>query len=78
MLEVGQMGAVIAACKPWLLAELAVIQPDVLVCPGSAAAQAILGRTFKVTQMRGTILEHQLAPKVDGHRASVVDPARAG
>ena len=53
----------IAACKPWLLAELAVIQPEVLVCLGSTAAQAILGRTFKVTQMRGTILEHQLAPK---------------
>src|SRR6267142_2890983 len=41
----------IAACKPWLLAELAVIQPEVLVCLGSTAAQAILGRTFKVTQM---------------------------
>jgi uracil-DNA glycosylase len=54
----------IAACKPWLLAELAVTQPEVLVCLGSTAAQAILGRTFKVTQMRGTILEHQLAPKV--------------
>ena len=39
-------------------------QPEVLVCLGSTAAQAILGRTFKVTQMRGTILEHQLAPKV--------------
>src|SRR6267378_604781 len=54
----------IAACKPWLLAELAVIQPEVLVCLGSTAAQVILGRTFKVTQMRGTIVEHQLAPKV--------------
>ena len=54
----------IAACKPWLLAELEVIQPEVLVCLGSTAAQALLGRTFRVTQMRGTLLEHQLAPKV--------------
>jgi len=68
----------IAACKPWLLAELAVIQQEVLVCLGSTAAQVILGRTFKVTQMRGTIVEHQLAPQGDGHRASVVDPARPG
>ena len=53
----------IAACKPWLLAELKVIRPEVLVCLGATAAQALLGRTFKVTQMRGKILEHDLAPK---------------
>lgn len=53
----------IAACKPWLLAELKVIQPEVLVCLGATAAQALLGRAFKVTQMRGEILEHELAPR---------------
>ena len=54
----------IAACKPWLLAELERIRPEVLVCLGATAAQALLGRTFKVTQMRGQILAHDLAPKV--------------
>jgi uracil-DNA glycosylase len=54
----------IAACKPWLLAEFQVIQPEVLVCLGATAAQALLGRTFKVTQMRGAIVEHELAHAV--------------
>jgi len=54
----------IAACKPWLLAEVQVIHPDVLVCLGATAAQALLGRSFKVTQMRGQILQHELAPAV--------------
>ena len=51
----------IAACRPWLEAELAVVKPEVLVCLGATAAQALLGRTFKVTQMRGEILRHELA-----------------
>src|SRR5207248_3473449 len=42
----------IAACRPWLLAELEVLRPEVLVCLGATAAQALLGRTFKVTRMR--------------------------
>jgi DNA polymerase len=51
----------IAACRPWLLGELQLIAPDVLVCLGATAAQAMLGRGFKVTQMRGKILQHELA-----------------
>jgi DNA polymerase len=54
----------IAACRPWLEAELAVIHPDVLVCLGATAAQALLGRSFKVTQMRGEILQHVAARSV--------------
>jgi uracil-DNA glycosylase len=54
----------IAACRPWLEAELAVLEPDVLVCLGATAAQALLGRSFRVTQMRGEILHHELAPSV--------------
>src|SRR5207249_514950 len=50
----------IAACRPWLEAELAVLKPDVLVCLGATAAQALLGKSFKVTQMRGEILQHEL------------------
>jgi uracil-DNA glycosylase len=43
----------IAACKPWFEAEVARLKPEVVVCLGATAAQAILGRTFKVTQHRG-------------------------
>src|SRR5499425_3505611 len=44
----------ITACKPWIEAEIEVLQPDVIVCLGATAAQALLGRQFKVTSQRGT------------------------
>src|SRR5437660_8477037 len=50
----------IAACRPWLEAELAVVKPRVLVCLGATAAQALLGKSFKVTQQRGQILASDL------------------
>src|SRR5688572_20327617 len=52
----------IAACRPWLEAELAVVRPDVLVCLGATAAQALLGRDVRVTRDRGRPLESELAP----------------
>jgi uracil-DNA glycosylase family protein len=52
----------IAACRPWLDAELAVVKPRVLVCLGATAAQALLGRDFRVTQRRGELVETDLAP----------------
>jgi uracil-DNA glycosylase len=52
----------IAACRPWLDAELAVVRPDVLVCLGATAAQALLGREVRVTRDRGRPLESELAP----------------
>ena len=54
----------IAACRPWLDAELAVVKPRVLVCLGATAAQALLGKTFKVTEHRGELLRSELAPYV--------------
>jgi uracil-DNA glycosylase len=54
----------IAACSPWLDAELAVVKPRVLVCLGATAAQALLGRQFRVTQQRGKPVESDLAPVV--------------
>jgi len=54
----------IAACRPWLDAELEVVRPDVLVCLGATAAQALLGRTFRVTRERGRDIESDLAPHV--------------
>ena len=52
----------IAACRPWLDAELAVVSPRVLVCLGATAAQALFGRDFRVTQRRGELVESPLAP----------------
>jgi DNA polymerase len=54
----------IAACRPWLDAELAVLQPKLLVCLGATAAQALLGNKFKVRQQRGQWVESPLAPSV--------------
>jgi uracil-DNA glycosylase len=54
----------IAACGPWLDSELEVVRPDVLVCLGATAAQALLGRTFRVTKQRGQPVESDLAPHV--------------
>ncbi|MCA1580026.1 MAG: UdgX family uracil-DNA binding protein [Acidobacteria bacterium] len=54
----------IAACRPWLDAELAVLRPEVLVCLGATAAQALLGRTFRVTKSRGALIPSPLAPHV--------------
>ena len=54
----------IAACRPWLEAEIQVIRPEVVVCLGATAAQALFGKSFRVTQMRGEILRHELAEKI--------------
>jgi DNA polymerase len=52
----------IQACRPWLLAELAAVQPRVLVCLGATAAQALLGRHVRVSQSRGEPIPSSLAP----------------
>jgi uracil-DNA glycosylase len=64
----------IRACIPWLDAELARIGPDVVVLLGATAAQAILGRTFRVTQHRGEFVESPLAPLVTAtiHPSSIL------
>lgn len=64
----------IAACRPWLEAEIAVTRPQVIVCLGATAAQAMLGRNFKVTQHRGEILPYNLAPFITAtvHPSSIL------
>jgi len=52
----------IDACRPWLDAEVAVLKPRVLVCLGATAAQALLGRDFRVSRQRGELVESPLAP----------------
>jgi DNA polymerase len=54
----------IRACFPWLEAELTLVQPEVVVCLGATAAQALLGSTFKVTQHRGEFVPSRLVPRV--------------
>lgn len=51
----------IAACHPWLQAEIALIKPDVIVALGATAAQTLLGPKFRVTKERGKFLESNLA-----------------
>jgi uracil-DNA glycosylase family protein len=52
------------ACRPWLDAELALVKPRALVLMGATAAQALLGKSFKVTQQRGKPLDSELADLV--------------
>src|SRR5213076_2129711 len=54
----------INACRPWIEDELAIVKPKALVCLGSTAAQALLGRQFKVTAERGKLVASPLAPAV--------------
>jgi uracil-DNA glycosylase len=54
----------INACRPWLDAELNAVRPEVLVCLGATAAQALLGRTFSVSRQRGKLVASSLAPNV--------------
>lgn len=62
------------ACRPWFEAELAVIQPDVLVCLGATAAKALLGPGFRVSSEHGRFVESGLAPHVTatGHPSAVL------
>jgi uracil-DNA glycosylase len=54
----------IKACRPWLEAEIALIKPQVIVCLGATAAQALLGREFRVSRERGRLIDSTLAPFV--------------
>jgi uracil-DNA glycosylase len=56
--------AEVAACRPWLDAELEQLKPRALVCLGATAAQALLGRQFRVSKDRGVPVESDLAPVV--------------
>lgn len=51
----------IRACMPWLEQEIAQLEPSVIVCLGATAAQALLGKSFKVTRQRGKPVKSDLA-----------------
>jgi uracil-DNA glycosylase len=54
----------IAACLPWLEAELDVVKPEAVVCLGATAAQALLGPRFRVTKQRGEWVQAPWAKRV--------------
>ncbi|MGA7273738.1 MAG: UdgX family uracil-DNA binding protein [Candidatus Udaeobacter sp.] len=54
----------IAACRPWLEAELRIVKPKLVVAMGATAAQTIFGPSFRVTRERGRVLSSKLAPRV--------------
>jgi len=54
----------IAACRPWLEAELRIVKPNLVVAMGATAAQAIFGPGFRVTRERGKVLSSKFAPRV--------------
>ena len=56
--------AEISACRPWLDTEIQLVKPRALVCLGATAAQALLGRQFRVTAHRGEFIASSLAPIV--------------
>lgn len=56
--------AEVKACMPWLQTEIGLVKPQVIVCLGATAAQALLGRSFRVTQQRGELLPFALAPTI--------------
>lgn len=54
----------VRACRPWLAAEIALIQPRIVVCLGATAAQALLGPDFRITRHRGEVLSREDSPPV--------------
>ncbi len=57
-------GIEISACRPWLEAELASIEPELVVCLGATAAQSLMGRDFRITAERGKFFPHRWAKEL--------------
>lgn len=71
----------IDACRQWLVAEVRVVQPEVLVCLGATAANAVLGPDFRLMRERGRMIESPLGPRAVAtiHPSAVLritDPAQ--
>ena len=54
----------VKACHPWLEAEISLLKPEVIVCLGATAAQALLGAKYRLTKERGNFVAHPWAPHV--------------
>ncbi len=64
-------GIEIRACRPWLEAEINLIQPQIIVCLGATAAQSIFGASYRLTKERGQFVRNSWAP----HVTSTVHPS---
>jgi DNA polymerase len=66
--------AEVEACRPWLDAEIEAVQPQLIVALGATAAQALLGRDFRVTQHRGEFFDRPRLPPVTAtvHPSSIL------
>ena len=64
----------IAACRPWLDAEIAIIRPAVIVCLGASAAQALISRDYRVTRQRGELQKSAFGPIITAtvHPSSIL------
>jgi uracil-DNA glycosylase family protein len=64
----------VSACRPWLDAEIEVVRPAVIVCLGATAAQALLGKSFRVTRQRGQMLAFSQGPLITAtvHPSSIL------
>ena len=54
----------VMACKPWLQAEFEVLKPKILVCMGTTAAQAVLGKPVLITKERGKFIAPDSGPAI--------------
>lgn len=69
----------VEACRPWLVAELDLVDPDVVVCLGATAARAVLGRTVRIGAERGAVLDEvEPATVITTHPSALSSPAAAG
>jgi uracil-DNA glycosylase len=66
----------IVACRPWLVAELNVLRPKVVVALGAIAAQALAGPAFRVTKSRGQVLDWPAVAEHPGDFPTMDPPAR--
>jgi DNA polymerase len=66
--------AEITACRPWLDAEIEAVRPKVVVCLGATAAQAVIGREFRVSRQRGEFVKREDMPLLTAtvHPSSVL------
>jgi len=64
----------ITACRPWLEAEIALVKPEVIICLGATAAQALIARDYRVSGQRGQLLRSDLSPMITAtvHPSSIL------
>lgn len=66
--------AEVATCKPWLVNEVKLVRPEIIVCLGRTAAQSVMGKMVKMEEVRGKFFRSSLSPMtfVMPHPASIL------